>query len=338
MIEDRFVTVWRQLYSDQSVQNGLAYLRVSSDAPCDVFVGIHRPENRLALFIEIPAKLVSGKVVYPVCAGFTVEPELIAPGREGRVRIVLSSVSGTYDDVFKALCEDIVSRMLKATTEADALTVFLDRLHHWQAFFRKNLAGLGKEEQQGLYSELLTIRDILAPKFGITAAVSAWTGPEGANQDFVIGMSALEVKSTSANSQVKLRISNSRQLDPSGLEYLYLLFWLLDVRPSGGVTLPGLIDEIRELAASSAVARELLANRLVAAGYLDAHRSMYEAVTYFARECRTFHVREGFPRIAPEFLPSGIGDLRYSIEMTACLPFEEDMLTVLDTVGNNYGG
>jgi len=51
------------------------------------------------------------------------------------------------------------------------------------------------------------------------------------------------------------------------------------------------------------------------AGYLDNHAHLYMN-TYTVRNEELFEVREGFPRIIE--LPSGLGDLKYSLLLAAC--------------------
>lgn len=331
--------LWERLVAEASTPNGLVCLRTATAAPCDVFAGVHKPSNRLALYIEVRSDLVSRVSEYPNSAGFTVEPQCVAPGRHGRVRLVLSATDEEYHDVFKVVAEDVISCILAVQTEEQSVSAFLHRLYHWQAFFKGNaLSGLGREAQQGLYAELLTIRDVLAPILGVAAAVASWRGPLGTNQDFELDAGGLEVKSSSANSQQKLYVNNPRQLDRTGVRFLFVLFWLLDVRRGALRTLPELIDDIRDLASENAAAREALSNRLLAAGFLDVHRDKYASTSYTVRDLHYFRVSDGFPRIDWRSLPAGIGDVRYSVELTACLPFQISEQTALEEMGQSNVG
>ncbi len=326
-------TAWQRLLSDSTVSSGLACLRATTEAACDIFVGVHKPDNRLALFIEVPSRYVANVVEYPESDGFSVEPQSVQPGRHGRVRIVLSAVDHTYHDVFRVLGKDVVTHVAEADTEGSSVEAFVSRLYHWQAFFRRHAAsGLSRKEQQGLYGELTTLKQDLASRIGIARAVAAWTGPAGSNQDFELAGTAVETKTSSANCQQKLYISNCRQLDRTGLESLYVRFWLLDVRRGNAGTLPELVHEIREMASVDPTTHQLFTDRLIAAGYLDAHVEKYESTAYAVRDRLVFSVTDGFPRIDEGTLAAGIGDVRYSIELTACRPFqitEKDFLESL---------
>jgi hypothetical protein len=314
---------WLRLLKEPDLSPRLACLRVMPKAACDIFVAVHKPDNRLALFIEVHSQFLANIVQFPESIGFSVEPQSVEPGPRGKVRIVLSAVDITYHDVFQVLGKDVLSHVATARSTAQSVEAFITRLYHWQAFFRLHAnSGLSKAEQQGLFGELATLKYDLASRIGISRAVAAWSGPTGSNQDFELNGIAVETKTSSANSHPKVYISNSRQLSLAGIKSLYLAFWLLDVRQGASGTLPELIEELREMASQDFATKQLLSDRLITAGYLDIHVDKYETTAYAIRDRLIFRVENGFPKVDDATLAAGIGDLRYSIELTACLPFK----------------
>ena len=161
---------------------------------------------------------------------------------------------------------------------------------------RAGPGGLTPERQRGLYAELWLLRDHLLDAVGAVAAVQAWTGPARASHDFQFGSCALEVKGTAAKQHQMLRIVSERQLDVTGVETLFLFHLSLDTHRDAGQPLPALVDEVRE-ACTARMSRRPFEDRLFEAGYLDAHRHLYENPGYTVRESNFFRVAEGFPRI-----------------------------------------
>lgn len=328
--------LWEQLLADRSCPPGFACLRPTTAGACDMFLAVHKPDNRLAVLLEVPAPLVADIAEYPSSRGFFVEVQPIEHGRQGRVRLVLSPTSPLYNDLFRVLVDDIVGRLSAVLTEHRSVQLFLDRLHHWQAFFQRNsVAGLSQRSQQGLYGELLTLKLMLAPHIGISGAIASWTGPFGTNQDFELGDSAVETKTSSSNTQQKIHISNARQLETVGVDSLFISFWSLDIRRGTRYTLPKLVDDVRAMAIGDSAANDMFTDKLLASGYLDIHKEKYSRSSYRVRAHSMFRVVEAFPRIDTRSLCSGVGDVRYTIELTACEPFrvvEGDFLSVLGRV------
>lgn len=60
------------------------------------------------------------------------------------------------------------------------------------------------------------------------------------------------------------------------------------------------------------------------AGYLDMHEGLYTGRRYVIREIHYFEVAGDFPRIRASDVRRGIASGSYSIEFSACLPFEMD--------------
>ena len=89
--------------------------------------------------------------------------------------------------------------------------------------------------------------------------------------------------------------------------------------PGYGMTLPEMVEEARAAAAGSG-SLHLLNERLDLCGYGVDDAGLYADVGYGIRSFRAFLVGDGFPRIVPGDLPSGVGEVRYSVSMAACAP------------------
>jgi hypothetical protein len=71
---------------------------------------------------------------------------------------------------------------------------------------------------------------------------------------------------------------------------------------------------MRDVAAGEPEAVRLLGERLIAAGYFDAHAERY--VRRFAlADTRVVEVKEGFPRLTPGSVPLGVTRATYEIDL-----------------------
>ena len=61
--------------------------------------------------------------------------------------------------------------------------------------------------------------------------------------------------------------------------------------------------------------------KLAKYGFNEVHGDKY-TIGFSIQEMKFFEIVEEFPRILQRNLPDGIGDLKYSIVVSACNPFE----------------
>lgn len=118
-----------------------------------------------------------------------------------------------------------------------------------------------------------------------------------------------------------MRINNERQLDDRGFDGMYLYVLSLNPVQTSGQQLPELIESIRSDLSGNMAATDAFEQSLRDAGYLNVHDSLYDT-GYIVKHEEVFRVMEGFPRIID--LPSGTGDISYTITLSTCQPFLED--------------
>jgi hypothetical protein len=179
--------------------------------------------------------------------------------------------------------------------------------------------GLGRDGQLGLYGELWFLRYLILKALVPAAAIRAWTGPTGTNQDFQLGAIAFEIKATAAKQHQRLLIASERQLDSTGLESLVLVHLSFDARQGAGETLPVAINALRASLGTDSAALADFSDRLLAAGYSHEMAGSYSDIGYAEREHHFMLVDGDFPRITEADLRRGIGDLHYSISVAECL-------------------
>ena len=228
-----------------------------------------------------------------------------------------------YREIFGALVEDILGHLTAAGPEDSPQEVVCGRIRRWQACMEATGDGsLPEDRQEGLFAELLVLVDSFMVLRSALEGVRAWTGPSRAVQDFQWDRHALEVKSSRAAEPQQMEINGERQLDSTGHDRLVLTHIALDRRTAGtGESLPELVARVRQTAAADPGAGEILEDKLLEAGYLAIHEDRYAGHRYSVRKQEHFEVVEGFPRITEGDLPAGVGQVTYSVTISACRPF-----------------
>lgn len=132
-----------------------------------------------------------------------------------------------------------------------------------------------------------------------------------------------------------MRITSERQLDTTALTHLALFHLSLDARDGAGQTLPDLVAETRKVLQDPTSA-DIFEDRLFTAGYLDAQGVQYRT-GYTVREAAIFLVGEGFPRLVEADCPAGVGDVAYSVAVSALTPFAVDASVLIPIIQGAAG-
>jgi hypothetical protein len=224
-------------------------------------------------------------------------------------------------EIFFALCTDLLEATRLATTEKDAIGTLTQRLRRWRRLLQTAKKDrLSDSEIRGLLGELIFLKDVLSPHFGIEAAVLSWQGPTGdAPQDFCVGKTAVEVKARLGTSKGRVEISSFDQLQ-SQMESLFLHVVTFGIAPpgDGGISLTGVVSAIRSMLAN-VKADSSFEERLYAAGYADGTDYSNPVFQIVAQDY--YHVRDGFPRLQRKHIDPGVLDGRYAIDLGQCTEF-----------------
>lgn len=321
---------WTALENEGRREAGWHVRRVHPTAPCEILAGLRRPDDIPGVLLEVPVDQVPPDLALPRSHGFIVEPALLGSSHTGVVRFSLALTDRGYAAVFRVLCEDVAEAAAVASTPRAALRNWTGRLYIWQAFMARHGGdGLSEAAVTGLVGELIFLRDELAPRVGLGAAIAMWAGPRGEPNDFALPGGFVEIKATARQAPDLIEISNAEQLDDGrGRILLGHVRLRLD---GGGATLPELVAEIRHHLADEAP--HLIAEfdgQLLAAGYLAVHDNLYIRA-YRLDRLDLFDVTGEFPRLTRSGLPTGIAACSYTIELSACAPFAVEP-PVLDVV------
>ena len=299
-----------ELLDAEAKDHGEARRRVFPDSLANLWLVLYRPSGIRSLRVAVKG-MTEQLEKLPSGSGMQLELDSV-PGT-GQV-LELSLSNPQYRDIFDAFIEDIAEAAAGATTAQAVPEVVASRVRRWQSFLREHMEGLSDERQRGLFGELFVLEETVQ-EIGPVQAAAGWVGPNGASQDFAFGGIAIEVKTSAGKNPQRIRISSERQLDDTLLDAIYLWHVSVDERIGVGRTLPLIIGDLRSLLSGSSgeVAFE---DRLIAAGYHDAHSDLYTR-GYSIRSSDVFEVRDGFPRLTEADCAPGLGDVLYSIELGA---------------------
>lgn len=239
----------------------------------------------------------------------------------GRWAFVLALKEVNQSELFETLCRDVVESGEAATNIDDALFRSIQRTKRWHRLLRSGrLEGISIEEQRGLIGELAFLRK-LAIKFGEAMAIEAWKGPTGSPKDFELIGCCIEVKTRRSASIPSISISSADQLSDIDSGRLFL-----NVTNVESAIVPEAMSihehvKMTEILFEDADNNSYLKweDAIYSTGY-DSENN-YDDRRWLLKSITHFEVIDGFPRICCP-LPSGVQNLKYSIALDTCSPFE----------------
>lgn len=288
--------------------------RVDSEGRYDFFWAV-MPNGLPALLLRVPEGTPTVQPL-PVLRNLSLSYRLV----DNREIFCISLEDRSQIEIFETLCRDVVAAAERAETANSVLARAVQRTMRWHHLLRAgSVEGLSIEEQRGLVAELAVLRD-LVDRHGALTAIGAWMGPMGSPKDFELADIHVEVKARRGAAHPKITISSAAQLAAVDGFKLYLRVIDVDTALADqGMTLADHVNATAVCFAEDPAAVGLWEQRLAATGFLseqvDPHR------VWKTGHARIFDVIEGFPRLIPP-LPEGVDDLKYSVSLAACAPFE----------------
>ncbi len=325
---------WKAASDDAGKTPG--YYRRRLQLPLDLSVhgGVLVPGDMRCLSMEFEETSLRGLNFKDQARGYLVESELQSTGKTVLVHLRETS-SAMPKDLFQILCTDILEHILPSKTATEVARTLHRRLQHWKKFFQnRSPEGLSRDEYIGLFGELEFFEKCLHRGGSLQVLSDAWQGPLQANQDFLFGKVAVEVKSVTANNAGTVNIANTRQLDDTGLSALFLCHVAYDFREGTGRILTSLIQSVRALLANGPDALATFEDRLLAAGYVEPEISPFAGYGFTERQRSYFKIHNGFPRILESDLDQGVSSVCYTVNLSACSEFTISEAELMGAVPN----
>ena len=309
-----FLMAWLSLAGDDA-EPGWRSIALPPSGPLEVRAGRRSPDSAEAVLVGFPTAKIPAADKLPEGQGFSVERADFEGS--GRLWIALSRKSAGSPELFATMSCDVIGALDDAVAagadEAQLARVCIGRVGAWQEFMRKGTQALSPEAEIGLVGELALLGAIISA--GVTAAhaIESWVGPLDKIQDFEIGTGAVEVKATLSAKGFPAKIGALEQLDDAIRQPLFVS-GVRFRQVESGQNLPELVAAMRAAIQDDAEAARLLSERLLAAGYIDAHEGRYPR-RFALDEIRVIKVGEDFPRLTPGNVPSGILRAMYEIDL-----------------------
>ncbi|WP_281868557.1 PD-(D/E)XK motif protein [Brevibacillus parabrevis] len=309
---------------------------LSSRSKIQIILAVEPENYKRYVLIELNTK-ISDQVfsMLPTWSGITLKQSFLEVYGQNKWYLILMQVHEVDKEIFEAMVSQICDALLQIN-QSMLITELQNQLDRWKTFFLTyGDSGLSKSEQKGLYGELFFLKKLIQSVIGITA-IKHWYGSEKTRHDFQFNSYAIEVKTTTSKKHYTVRVASENQLDDRGLNGLFLEFLAFNEMEYGDSTLSAVVDEIRKIINHNNDLRVLFEQKLIMAGYVDSHRDRYNT-SYSLRTEVSFQVKEGFPRLLPEDLQKGVGDISYSIELSVCEPFKISSEELLSSVIRGTG-
>ena len=251
----------------------------------------------------------------------------------GRFYLFFSVTEREYEEPFIKFCSDLLAVMESAPDADTALSRLTSRYETWRSFWKNPRNALTDEKARGLAGELIHFLCLLKEGVSPELVAKSWTGPGGADQDFVFPDGWAEVK-TIRQSASEVKISSLEQLvNPDDgtvrtedeVDGRLVVIRLHD-KPAGAdvMTLRSLYDEILGFMEEEPHARLLFTNNveLVGADMLNGDLENKMRLKLLERSLYAVN-KPGFPRIIRnDALPPAITNVRYSLSLSALAPWK----------------
>lgn len=327
---DEFVTTWEAL-SGSGTLAGWRGIPVARAGACELMAARRFPGNEEALLARFPTARLGSSDHLPEGKGF--EVVRADPFGDGMTWIALTRKESGSPELFTEMVGDVAGAMDAAAPEGEAsvLKTMLRRVRMWQQFMSRGAVPLSPEAELGLVGELYFMAQFLDAGVSPESVLRGWVGPDDAPQDFLLGQGAVEVKATMSSSGFPVKIGSLEQLDDAVASPLFLAA-IRFARTEGGATLPEMVAEVEHRLANESGALEILRERLMIAGYADAHAGQYYR-RFEPKERRFLYVSEGFPRLTPGAVPAGVTRAVYEINLDHAGDFLRDLDEVLSKLG-----
>ena len=213
-------------------------------------------------------------------------------------------------DIFSALCSDLEEQ---AFSSDEPRNVVIKRLQHWTELLKWRRNGLNALVQQGIYAELIFIKELISIGRSAEDAVSDWKGPNHIH-DFTLGDKAVEVKSFDAGAGTgEIHVHNEDQINPLTQMHLHLFVVSVHKNCADGKNLIEMYQELDAMIQDQGT-RDLLRQKMLLYG-LNLEREPSWLVSFSVEQKYLYEVREDFPSLHRGRIPDAVRTVKYRLSL-----------------------
>jgi len=312
----RIENIWNDFEDNDALKTGVVLKRFSPVVIPDCFAAMRMPEKVKSIAFRLSKDNVDISALNDLRDISTeILPDEIHPTKK---LLLISLADNSLSSIFAVLCEDLFNSISDVSEEKELVKSLQNRFLKWKELFElAKSPGLSPEKQIGLFGELFLLKKLFEETGKTEECLNIWVGPDTGIRDFEKDNNAIEVKTTQTHNHQKIRISSERQLDTTLLENLFLFHLSLERRNGSENSLIQIVYELFSIIGDNKLFSNILNRKLISVGYFKHHESYYENVSYLVRGEDFYSVTEKFPRIEEKDLMKGVGDVKYSIVLTA---------------------
>lgn len=289
---------------------GFGYLRIDSEHPVDINIG-YANIGQKTLFI-LDAYQID---LLPSSKSIIAESSKID---NGTWALSFKLIHRENEEAFVRLCWDIVES--SRNEFGDPIALIVKRYIMWQKLLTQTRPDImTSSRQKGLFGELLFLNEFIE-KQGAEKAISSWSGPEGADQDFTFDETWVEVKAITLSSET-VSISSLEQLDTIN-EGQLIIFRIEKTTPEDkiGKTLINIIEDIKLKLIDRILQKDHFENKLFLYGYKD--NPEYGKIYYKNHGDLRYKVSEDFPKLTKKNIPKQISFTKYGLNIAMIAPYK----------------
>ena len=285
-----------------------SFRRVDPSHLLDLYCGYGQMHRYTLLLVSTtePKCLISSKVI---------DVSMGRRATDGKWALSFSLVDNDFKELFHHFCDDMIVASQLLTDPACGPDFICARYISWQKMLSVSKGGiLSKSEIKGLIGEMLFLRDVLIPKYGKEVSLKAWTGPEMADQDFILSDTWYEVKASTSDAEL-VRISSIEQLDCAVEGTLAIL--ALDQTSAVDehrVTINTLFRELMHEMEKDAL-KAAFSNLLLKMGFYP--RPEYDEFIYRLNKICQYRVDRNFPCLRRANVPDSIVNATWTLALSA---------------------
>lgn len=233
-------------------------------------------------------------------------------------------LSKEAEPVFYSFCSNLLEAIEGAVDETEALNKLKIRYIIWKSFFKKETTGnVPLEAVQGLFGELYFMKKYMFEKYGISASIQSWSGPDALSKDYAIGIDWYEIKTIGANSSC-VHINSATQLSSDFPGHLVIVRAekMASEFSNGESSILELFESILQIISDETV-ENIFISKVASYGINISDPAF--SVKFDVKALNLYSVTNGFPRITLKEAPyPEITNVSYDISIAAIKRFTED--------------
>lgn len=319
MINTDYFKRWNELDERIEKKEGNEYttMFVFTDSINNVYISNDKNKNR-SFYIEFEEDFIKDYTPLKI-NGVHIDIEKNERINKDMSYLVVRNLDSENDNAFIGFSVIVFNELEHSRTNDNTLLAFENVVEQHHDFFSFKQQ-ISKKEEQGLLAELLLLDeyiDVYGESF-----VNSWYGSEKNKRDFIIGNSAIEIKSSLNQEQDIIHVSNENQLDKGELDNLYLRLYIFDENSLG-------IDVIEEYnriinKLTSIEYKKMLVTKMTMRGI---NPSNYDCKYKFKLEMvKKYLVDDRFPKIIKENIPNQAYDVKYKLNISDVAKIEKESL------------